>query len=321
MAIKGENAFFTLIRCDSDEGWREERRNGIGASDMGAVMGLSPWRSPYEVWLEKTGRVEPDDISDRPVVAFGNDFEETAGRNFEKEHSGSRVRRVNAMCQSIERPFVRASLDFECTMPGRDGWGVLEVKTSRDRAGFEGRMLPAYVAQATQQLYVTGRSWGVIWAFFRDTCEYGAYPVEPDADDLKAVTDAADSFWGFVERDEPPEMTGLESEARALAEQHAEPGDEWEVGGKAEASLVSELAEMGEAIKSMEGDRRRIQDRLKSAIGDSCGIEVPGYEVRWLRGQSSRFDRKAFERDHPELAARYTTTATRDMGLRVKAIG
>jgi len=34
---------------------REIRRRYLGSSDIAAIFGMSPWKSAYDVWLEKTG--------------------------------------------------------------------------------------------------------------------------------------------------------------------------------------------------------------------------------------------------------------------------
>lgn len=45
-----------LVRWDqTDDEWRAERRNGCGASDVAALLGFSRWRTPWQVWAEKTG--------------------------------------------------------------------------------------------------------------------------------------------------------------------------------------------------------------------------------------------------------------------------
>ena len=35
--------------------WLEERRKGIGGSDVAAIMGLSPWKTAYQVYQDKRG--------------------------------------------------------------------------------------------------------------------------------------------------------------------------------------------------------------------------------------------------------------------------
>src|SRR5690606_29202656 len=48
-----------MMTTDPREEWLAERRKAIGASDVAAVLGVSPWATPWEVWAEKTGRLEP----------------------------------------------------------------------------------------------------------------------------------------------------------------------------------------------------------------------------------------------------------------------
>lgn len=64
MGVSGEGRQFELVRFSGtpeqvSEAWRAERRKGVGGSDVAAIMGMSPYKSPYEVWAEKTGVVEP----------------------------------------------------------------------------------------------------------------------------------------------------------------------------------------------------------------------------------------------------------------------
>ena len=58
----------------SREDWLAERRNSLGGSDMGAVLGLNRWSSPYSVWAEKTGRLPPKEDSE--AMRQGRNLEE-----------------------------------------------------------------------------------------------------------------------------------------------------------------------------------------------------------------------------------------------------
>ena len=95
--ISGEGSKFTLIRCEDDAGWLEQRKRGIGGSDVAAIMGLSPWKSPLEVWLEKTNRAESPDLSGKEAVAMGTELEGDVLEMYRRRHPGSRVQRVNAI--------------------------------------------------------------------------------------------------------------------------------------------------------------------------------------------------------------------------------
>ena len=72
----------------------KDRRKFIGGSDTGTIMNVNPWKSQYELWLEKTGQLEPDDISDKLQVWFGTEEEEIVAKRFCLE-TGKSVRRSN----------------------------------------------------------------------------------------------------------------------------------------------------------------------------------------------------------------------------------
>ena len=48
--------------------WLQHRRKGLGGSDAAAVAGLNPWKSPFAVWMEKTGQIEPEDRKRRTEI-------------------------------------------------------------------------------------------------------------------------------------------------------------------------------------------------------------------------------------------------------------
>ena len=64
-----------MIVLPSREEWLKAREKTIGGSDASAIVGMNPYKSNLELWLEKTGQVIPEDISDKPYVKFGHDAE------------------------------------------------------------------------------------------------------------------------------------------------------------------------------------------------------------------------------------------------------
>ena len=56
--------------------WLKERQKGIGGSDVAAILGMSPWRTPYQVWEEKTTPIdETAEEDDRPALYWGRVLE------------------------------------------------------------------------------------------------------------------------------------------------------------------------------------------------------------------------------------------------------
>lgn len=175
--------------------WRAERRKGIGGSDVAAIMGLSRYRSPYEVWAEKVGAYDPPDMSGVQAVEWGNRLEPVVKAKYAEEHPDRRARRLNGMLRSRARPWAQASLDYEVRDPDL-GWGVLEVKTVglRRAQDWEGGVPVYYQTQVAHYLSVTGRPFADV-AVLVGGQEYRDYRIARDEEDVAAVEAAVDSFW------------------------------------------------------------------------------------------------------------------------------
>ena len=99
----------TVREMDNRKNWLSVRAQGIGGSDAGAIMGLNKYKGPMAVYLEKTGLVEPEDISKKPAVIAGQMLEPVVARMFEEE-TGKKVRRMGTL-QSLERSWMHANPD------------------------------------------------------------------------------------------------------------------------------------------------------------------------------------------------------------------
>lgn len=80
-----------VIICKDRAEWLEARKDGLGASDAAALLGLSPWKTNVQLWEEKCGLVIPEDIGDKPYVRYGNDAEPLLRSFFALDHPEYRV--------------------------------------------------------------------------------------------------------------------------------------------------------------------------------------------------------------------------------------
>lgn len=110
--------------------WLEARRHTIGGSDASAVVGMNPWKSNIDLWLEKTGQVIHEEISDKPYVQYGHAAEPLLREMFKLDFPQYRVEYVdNNLFRNDKYPWGHYSADgwlFDET--GRKG--VLEIKTT-----------------------------------------------------------------------------------------------------------------------------------------------------------------------------------------------
>ena len=145
-----------LSRAD----WLQVRQQGIGSSDAAAAVGLSPYKSPLQLWAEKTGQArfpEPDPQDDRHPMYWGTLLEPIVAAHYTRR-TGRRVRRINAVLQHPQHPWMLANVDRE--VMGSSEVQLLECKT----AGLHGARLwqdgvPEYVQlQVMHQLAVTGKA-------------------------------------------------------------------------------------------------------------------------------------------------------------------
>ena len=112
------------------EEWLQNRRNGIGGSEISSVIGCNPYRSNVELWQIKTGQIEPEDISDRPYVKYGTEAEHHLRELFKLDFPKYRVEYVeNNSFHNDKYPWALASLDG--WLYDQDGkLGIWECKTT-----------------------------------------------------------------------------------------------------------------------------------------------------------------------------------------------
>lgn len=120
----------TFRKFRSREEWLENRKIYIGGSDVACILGLNPWKTNLQLWLEKTGRAEPKELGDNPLVKYGIDAEDHLRELFKLDYPEFNVSYIeNNTFVNDKYPFAAASLDGWITDPdGRKG--ILEIKTA-----------------------------------------------------------------------------------------------------------------------------------------------------------------------------------------------
>lgn len=100
------------LRHNSPE-WLAFRKNGIGASDASAVLGMSNWTTNIELWEEKRGLRVPKDLSDSEVVKYGSEAEKYNVKLFALQYAERYKTRVDKTVVYLKNGFQFASLDGE----------------------------------------------------------------------------------------------------------------------------------------------------------------------------------------------------------------
>src|SRR6056297_3409056 len=158
---------FEPIKIDisnmTHEQWLEERRKGIGASDIGAIMGVNPYKSALEVWHDKVkgSKEYEENISAELGLYLETWLAGKFAKWFAKENNGVVVepKRMPYMLQHPEYLFIRCNLDFWFDDPTLMDNSAIECKTTNEfskKLWDEDELPDSYYLQAQQQLAVTG---------------------------------------------------------------------------------------------------------------------------------------------------------------------
>ena len=306
-----------------NEQWHEARKNGIGGSDVAALMGLNKYKSPLSLWLEKTGRAESPDLSGNDAIFWGNALEPVIADRFQQEHPDWTVKEPNAMFVSKERPWAFANLD-RIVIDDQMKESVLEIKTVgfRRASDWDNGVPLYYQTQVIHYMSVTGMKRAYV-AVLIGGQEYREYVLEPDSDDVAAVRSAVDGFWrDYVEADAMPALVGTDDEGGALLELYSRPeADMANVSPEEEFDdWVSEIESANARIKELQAHVDLLKNKVKQRIGNHDGAVSDVYQVKWSRGESTKFDAKRFKKENPELAQEYTATCNRDGGIKIKEL-
>jgi putative phage-type endonuclease len=286
----------------------EVRQGGIGSSDAAAAVGLNPYKSQLELWLEKTGRgaaKEETTGMDDPCY-WGTLLEPYVATAYQQK-TGCKVRRVNAVLQHPTFNFMLANLDREVV--GSPDVQILECKTAGE---FGSRLwkdgVPEYVQlQVQHQLAVTGKAAADV-AVLLCGQKLEIHRIERDDEVIARLIVLETTFWQCVEQGTPPPADGSESSARALRQLY--PGNDTTLDFSQDEALCETFMSLSELKTELE-DKGQLAEQCKQtiqqAMGDASRAVFPGGEVTFRRSKDgTSLDTKQLLADHPELAAHYT---------------
>lgn len=247
----------------------ENRKKGIGASEAGIVMGLNANVSPYQLWLVKTGRAQPEDLSEIPIVYWGSIHEEPIAQHYAKTMN-CKVRRVTNTLFHKEHPFMLCHLDrkieglskvLECkfAMFARDDWG---------QSGSD--IVPlSYIVQVQHQLAVTGYEEADL-AVLIGGYDFRIYHFKRDEELIAKIIEEVTEFWKCVETDTPPPLRDRTDAALAYPFTKGDlvPAEE------AIVKVVEEFREVRAKAKELDQKRDELSDKLTLFIKDADGIRT-----------------------------------------------
>ncbi|OEU67123.1 MAG: recombinase [Desulfovibrio sp. S3730MH75] len=203
----------------SREEWLAQRRKGLGGSDASAALGLNPWKTNVELWEEKTGRREDEDISGKACVQYGNDCEPLMREMFKLDFPQYRVEHAeNVVLQHPEYPNLQASLDGKL-FDENNRLGILEIKTTNIQRGvdyqkWDNQVPQNYFIQLLHYMLVTGAEFAILKARLKSdwggeiriTEKHYTFERTDLEADIAYLFEQEIAFWEYVLSDTRPNL-------------------------------------------------------------------------------------------------------------------
>lgn len=256
----------------------EEARGGlcVTATEIAAVMGLSPWQSRFSLWHKKSGLPSPP-FEQTPAMEWGCRLEPAVADKWSEEHADTTELLAGGTWQHKDRPWQRATPDFLFTplvgwmIPPGQFPQLLEIKTSPTGEGWEDGVPVYYQCQIQWQLDTLGLQTCHV-ALLVAGHDYREFVVEYDPDDAYVLRSAAEEFLDDVRNGVRPPIDDSDATYQTIRRQH--PGRE-DVDVEIPAELADRYQDTGATLAVAKDARRQAASELLDLLGDGYRAVTP----------------------------------------------
>lgn len=315
--------------------WLEGRRTGIGGSDVAAVLGLNPWKTPLDVWNDKLGLSEDKGMSE--PAYWGTVLEDTVAREFQ-QRTGMKVQKVTHQfvdpeCDWMIANIDRAIINREIAKKVRPLLDVEEIERYANITGverpintdiaFEAKTANAFTADLwgpSQELeirqnnlrteheiplyYETQIQWycgilrlrGMYLAVLIGGSDFRMYWIDARPDVFQVIKEKCSAFWNnHVLTKTPPEPINIEDVLKLYGRSN---GKAIEAQGDL-AINYGEYARLNGEIKELKKQQDAVKAKIAIDMKDNEILTLDGKKVLTYKTQTSkRFDSDSFKQEH-----------------------
>jgi putative phage-type endonuclease len=290
--------------------WVEERKNYVGGSDVAAILGESSYTTPLQLYLRKQNLIESE--VDNPVADFGNVFEPIMAEYFE-DITGLKTRRVNKPFIHEKHDFLRGNIDRQILNgKGVNGTGVCELKTTTSHRlrSLDGQYPIEWEYQIQWYLGLTGYSYGYLFIYERDTCQfYEPILVKKDSELIEEMQNRVIDWWQTHmiggKRPDP-----INEEDLLILYPDSSDGKVVEAS-KGAQKIYQQLKQVREKKSELKEQETELKNLLKEELGEAERLVYGGRTlVSWKSYSRQRLDSKKLQKEKPEVYAAYQTESS-----------
>lgn len=271
-----------------DAEWHERRAKGIGGSDAATILGVSPFKSPLRLWMEKRREVEPEDLDAREHIYWGITLEHTICEEYTRR-TGRQVREVGTIYQHPQHPWMLCNVDRDVITRGPRV--ILEAKNvssyhfAASDWGMEGtaQVPPYYYAQCQHNCAVTGAVQCDMPVLIGGNL-FRIYAVPRDEAFIGTLIAKEQAFWDSLASGRKPEPINL-ADLALLFPDNA-PGVHMDASDEA-AQAWAQLARVKLEQKRLKAEAKRYEFTIKQNMGGAEHLSYNGAKLAtWRKDRS-----------------------------------
>jgi len=273
-----------------------DRNKGIGGSDIPVILGLTKWKTPVQLYLEKIGKIkdEPRDSNSEHLLDMGKMLEPYVIKQFEKD-TGLTVTRQQEIITHPKYNFLYGTIDGMC------GNLILEIKTTSSLVRSWNEGVPPYVkAQVAYYCNLTNADGAKIVTLFRDTGEIRTYTYERDIVQENEIIKYAVDFWDSVTKQVPPMPFDYTDVQLLFKEVKSE---KKVVATNEDITIISKMAKLKNEIKERESEFEALKANICIKLGDAAVLEDALGEclVTWKERNTTKLSTDTLKKIYPNV--------------------
>lgn len=291
----------------SHEEWLKLRKRGIGGSDAGGVIGMSPWTSAVTVYADKLNLSKPKETTE--AMRLGTDLEGYVAQRF-AEDTGKKVKNDNFMYVDDEYDFLIADIDRRIV--GENAG--LECKTMKfvpDDCNLEAGEVPEhYYAQVQHYMMIMGfdRMYLDIYVFQEKNY---VFTIDRNDEFIKQMREEEIRFWNdHVLKGDMPAPSGLKEENNTIQEIYCQPIEELTVDIPGIDRMIAEYIEHKDLEKEHKMHKDEIKHRICVKLGNAVGSDGERYGCTWTPTTRINLDIDKLKAEQPAIYKKYSIVST-----------
>lgn len=271
-----------VITSSNRENWLTARRTGIGGSDVASVLGLNPWRTPYDLWMDKTGQVPHGE--ENAAMHFGTILEQVVADEFVLR-TGKKVRRDNQMHRTGKDNFQIANLDrvvvgedaiLECKTANAfraDDWGESQEDEIIANQVVTEHKIPLYYETQIQWYMGVCQKSKAYLAVLIGGQDFRIYCIAFSQTIYASLVEKCQAFWfENVVANVAPKPINIEDVKKLYAKDN---GEMLEASNEI-ATAIGEYKTKASQVKSLKKELDSLQNIICTALGEAQGFLIGG---------------------------------------------